>query len=361
MGKKEDELIQKLAAEAARLAKEVSELKKLDLDSILTSGRSRKTTEDDGTPRQRTPSKREVTPDWVLAWNRQNARHGEVKKIVTTTDTYHEATGIVTSKTELTNPMLTTNYKRNLKTGEVEEQITSAGLPEHLRLDVAHDPIERPVLWPRPTTDAVPPRELARWKSGPGASEHAKRLEKWLAENPGNPLENREEGPTKPVRKQMLRMNKVWKYRNFKKCNNCELYDTWEARTQPYSDGVRIVHAEIWCHTCGAVEFEVSNSSPSHIGSWAPPKESSKEAAKRIELHSYRRERTIFSLVQSPKTAAQLTVWFREVEKYEGVDFVMIEIMLQKMRKQGRVVLESDGRWWEREDHEFEHPEKYKH
>jgi hypothetical protein len=335
MSKKKEETVGRLLSEVERLQREMEDLKKLDLDTILSSGRSSRAT----TSRK----SRHEKPDWVKDWNRKNASHGAVTTIVKTTDTFHEESGIIDSKTELVEPVTTTTFSRNLKTGEVEEKITSAGLPGHLRLGVLHEDREPPIAWDdRPTSDAVPPRGLT-----------AKEIAEWDAKNPGNPLTLRDEGPTKPVRKQMLRMNKVWKYRNFKKCANCEKYDTWEARTEPYAlANVGVVHAEIWCHTCGAVDFEVADNMPSHIGSWSPPRETDKEKQTRAKRQAYRRERSLYSLIEKPKTAMQLCAWFREVEGYKAVDAIMIELMLVKMRKEGLVVLK-DGLWWDAEDRAF--------
>lgn len=334
-----------LLKEVEKLTAEVSKLKALDLDN-LSSGRSSsaKTTKS---------TKTKKTPDWVIDWNRRHASNGAVKTVVQTT--VDEATK--KEHTTLVSPPVVTRHKRNLDTEEVEEFVVDAGLPDHLRLDVKHADRPSPIKWAdQPTHDTIVPHGIAPSKeatiaSNPNSDRGAR---EYLAANPGKPLDlSREEGPTKPMRKQIIGMNKVWKYRNFKKCLNCESFDTWEARYEAYSDGVNKVHAEIWCTTCGSVDFEVAKNNPSHIGSWAPPKETPKQAEARKQRSAYRRERAIFSLVQKPKTAQQLCVWFREVEKYEAVDFVMIEIMLKRMSEDGLVV-QKNGVWWDAEDFLFE-------
>ncbi len=344
---KEDEVMKQIA----ELTKQVSELKKIDLDAVFANskkktGRTSSGKEsNDSRPTRPKPNEK---PDWVKDWNRRHASHGRTQTIVKTTEVYHQD-GKVDVKTELLQPV---------------------ALPDHLRLGKLHNEPASLVRWDAPTSDAVPPRGLT-----------ATELRAWDAANPGNPLNLRDEGPTKPMRKQRLGMEKVWKYRNFRYCLHCSefyseaeaeamgdpemagklkkgVFDTWESRTDPYATqlGVRPTHAQIWCYNCGCVEDEVSLSVPSHIGSWAPPKELPKEKAKRLERQAYRRSRTIYSLVEAPKTAQQLCIWFREVEHYEGVDFIMIELMLHKMRKEGLVIYQ-DAQWWEMEDYLFEHPE----
>ena len=358
MSKKQDETQQRLMTELERLQAEVDKLKKIDADNLFTSSR-RAPAENDSRPRK---PKANEKPDWVKSWNRQNASHGPVKTLVKTTDTYHEDTGIVETKTELVEPVITVEYARDLATGEVEEIVKEAGLPEHLRLDKQHEDRKPPILWSeKPTHDGLIPSDLGPAQTAKFAvnPNNDRAVREYLAANPGNPLDVRDEGPTKPVRKQMTRLNKVWKYRNFKKCGICESYDTWEARTDPYDDGVRVVHAEVWCHTCGATDFEVSDHMPAHIGSWAPRKETTNEAKKRRARQMYRRERSIFSLVESPKTAAELTAWFRDIEHYEAVDFIMIELMLKRMQSEGLVHFDKkSGKWWESEDYSFEHGSK---
>lgn len=337
------------------LSAEVAELQKLDLDDILAQSTSRRRSTSDSTASQRKKPKHEK-PDWVTAWNKQHASHGEVREVVKTTETYSEADGFG-SRTEQLQPVVRTTLKRdidadakNIWSGEESafvEIVESAGLPDHLQLGVKHDERPSPVKWDqRPTHDGLIRKDLP-------LREALKELEK----NPCKELKVPDEGPTKPVRKQMLRLNKVWKYRNFKKCSNCEAFDTWEARVDPYNvENVGIVHAEIWCHTCGATDFEVADNMPAHIGSWAPPKETDKERADKEKRRAYREERALYSLVQSPKTIGELLVWFRDVEGYSAVDLVMLEIMLKRMQKQGRTVRDADGKWWDREDFLFEHP-----
>ena len=270
--------------------------------------------------------RKDVMPDWVKDWNRANASTGQVKHIM----------------------------KTDPKTGVAEKVLPVVVVPVKPRAPIAWDE--------RPTSSAVPPRGLTN-----------RELAEWEIANPGKPLNLKDEGPTKPSRKQLLAMNKVWKYRNFKHCLHCSefytkadaelandpklvgklkkgTYDTWESRTDPHDDklGVRLTHAEIWCHTCGCVDLEVAKTLPAHIGTWTPPKEGKQEREKRLEREAYRRERTIFSLKQSPKTVPQLCDWFRTVELYEGVDFIMLDLMLNKMRAEGLVVL-VDGKWRKRQ------------
>lgn len=286
--------------------------------------------------RSRSPYKPKMgysTPQWVADYKRKYASHGEVKHILRTTDVY-EASGRL-----------------------IEKDRTERLLP----VIVPPPKMPPPIEWQtRPTHDGVAPRMLSPQEK-----------KRWLDENPGQliPLGKQLEGPTRPVRKQMARLNKVWRYRNFQACRHCSefdergkvvpgkgTYDTWEARTDPSESPVGAVHSLIWCHSCGATDREVAKELPANVGVWSPPKESDKEIAEKEARRKYREERALFFLVQSPKTVPELTRCFREVDKYKAVDFVMIEIMLRRMERQGRVVL-SEGRWWDGEDYLFEHPE----
>lgn len=296
MSKKEDELIGALSDQVAELSAQIEELKKIDLDVLLSSGR--KTTSGGR-------AKKDHRPEWVLKYEQQNHRNSPVQHVVKT----HE-------------------------NGEVEKL-----------LPVVIEPVKpHEVSWPgRPTTNTVAPRGLTN-------------REAVAYEAVGGELELRDEGPTKPMRKQMLMMNKVWKYRNFKKCSHCGAFDTWESRTDPWAEdkfGPRPTHSEIWCQTCSATDLEVSDNLPAHIGSWAPPKVTEKEKLQSAARKRYRWERTIFALVQSPKTAAELCVWFRTVENYKAVDFIMLELQLKQMAIHGLVV-RVDGKWWDAADYAFE-------
>ncbi len=307
--------LEKAQAELELLEKTLKTLREFDVD-LVTSARGKGGRK-----------KKDSKPDWVKDWEARNTSNSAVKHIVKTTEVVDEATKVVLGrKTELIEPVV---------------------LPAELALGVLHEDRKPVINWSeRPTHDVVAPRGLS-----------ARAAQLYEQVNAGNPLELRDEGPAKPVRKQMLMLNKVWKYRNFKKCLNCEAYDTWESRTDPYNEalGVRQTHAEIWCHTCGAIETEVSNSSPAHIGSWSPPRETEKERRSKEERRGYRWARATYSLVQSPKTVGELVKWFREVELYEAVDMPMLDIQLRQMQQKQLVVLEkSTGKWWDKSDYDFE-------
>lgn len=51
---------------------------------------------------------------------------------------------------------------------------------------------------------------------------------------------------------QRTMINKIWKYRNFKKCGVCGGFDTYKTRNLDDTNGV-----EIWCYQCGAKDDEV--------------------------------------------------------------------------------------------------------
>jgi hypothetical protein len=330
-----DEKLKMLSDQLAKLSEDIAKLEKIDPDALFAPSKTKRSTPNESRPIK---PKANEKPDWIKEWNKKNASHGPVKKIVETVETFHEETGEFEVKTALLEPVV---------------------LPDHLKLGVLHEDRPQSVVWAeQPKFDGLLDPNLP-----------LRQARKKLEENPGNPLTLRDEGPIKPVRKQMTRLNKVWKYRNFRKCGVCEEFDTWEARVDPYNkENVGIVHAEIWCHKCGATDFEVSDSMPNHIGSWIPPKETSKQAKDRAARQAYRRERTIFSLVQQPKTAMELNVWFREVEKYfvrtkdkhgdwiivPATDVIMLELMLKRMASEGLVVCDKAGKWWEREDFIFE-------
>lgn len=298
--------VDKLQAEVERLARQLKELQEFDVDSLAgRGGKSRKRAVDHG--------------KFAASY-----AHGEVRTIVQTT---------------------------KAETGEITELVAPVVLPPDKALGVLHDDRKPAIHWAdQPKTDELAPHGLTH-----------RAAREWAEANPGNPLNLRDEGPTKPVRKQMTRLNKVWKYRNFKQCTNCDSYDTWESRTDPYAVdlGPRQTHSEIWCQTCGATDIEVSDNPPAHIGSWVPKKETDKQRVERLQRKAYRRERTTYSLVQEPKTVGHLAKWFREVERYEAIDVPMLEIQLRQMQRENLVVLEkTTGKWWDKQDYDFERSKK---
>lgn len=312
---------EKLQDQLADLRKQIEELQKLDLDANLDVAAPAKT-------RASGKTRKDYRPDWVKEFDRKNAT-GTVKHVVKTEE----------GKTELLEPITTTKHRRNQETGEIEEIVVEAGLPEHLKLGVLHSDRDAIKWKERPTHDGVAPRDLS-----------PREREDWLKRNPGKPLPKDLEGPIKPVRKQMERLGKVWKYRNFKKCANCEAFDTWEARFDPYVKGAHLVHAEVWCHTCGSVDFEVTENMPTNIGTWAPRKDTPKEQKLREQRRQYRWAIALTALSHGPMTDWELLKYFRDREKYEAVDIHIVQIQLKQMQEKRLVVLR-DGKWWNPEDY----------
>jgi hypothetical protein len=59
---------------------------------------------------------------------------------------------------------------------------------------------------------------------------------------------------TTPMRSKHQRtmINKIWKYRNFKKCGQCGCFDTYKSRSLADTHGV-----DVWCYQCGAQDEDV--------------------------------------------------------------------------------------------------------
>lgn len=47
-------------------------------------------------------------------------------------------------------------------------------------------------------------------------------------------------------------INKIWRYRNFKKCGQCGCFDTYKSRGLADTNGV-----DVWCYQCGAQDEDV--------------------------------------------------------------------------------------------------------
>ncbi len=75
--------------------------------------------------------------------------------------------------------------------------------------------------------------------------------------NPENPdgMDHSLPRTSTPMRSKHQRsmIEKIWKYRNFKKCGNCGCFDTYKSRCLDDTQDI-----EFWCYQCGAQEEDVT-------------------------------------------------------------------------------------------------------